>query len=419
MDTLNTDTDTAQQPDLEALSETLFQQHTRALTLSVKGRDPRDAIEQLEKSIYHGLQGIGLLADRPKWTIMWTILLGYGLWRIKEMDEVAERLGDVKLLIDAFQDEIGPEAAARLLARATSLSRYPGVPHVDGISSSEPHFNWAPHSVFAPSHAFQSDLDSSEDEEMDAEAQEAQEARTAGVDALEIDLSLRISKEGSDHPHDECARDLTGLTITATEVPTNPRIRKAEDSPTLSTPSSLSPVESQTPIRSSTPPASFAVPKPHNKGPRHRPSQKLRISTSQDPFNKSSPTSQLSGRLSEDSSPSQSAMAIDSPSLQPRRSSGVLFIGTAALSEDEVLKVVGSLPELGSWDPAKGLVLTKPIVSAVQSASVRLESSKANESFEWKLVRVNSQTQAVTWEDRCNRSGTRDESIFSVTWNDE
>ncbi|GAA5995528.1 hypothetical protein JCM5350_001919 [Sporobolomyces pararoseus] len=222
MDTFNTDTEPEGALDYNDRNRQLFATWTLDLRASVRRRDPREGIKVLETSIYHGLQGIGLLAYKWKWLVIWNLLLAYGLWRIEEMEEVAERLSDIKIILEDYEKEIGAETAAKLLARAQNLSRYPDVPHVDGIT---------PDKHVCDHDEGQMDTDTQEGQDASTELQ----ARRTENDEAEVLPSL--SDVG------EVAHELETLHLDAAAV--NTRIRKeAEDSPTFSTPLSLSPASS-------------------------------------------------------------------------------------------------------------------------------------------------------------------------------
>ncbi|MGW0431015.1 carbohydrate-binding module family 20 domain-containing protein [Micromonospora sp. NPDC003197] len=89
------------------------------------------------------------------------------------------------------------------------------------------------------------------------------------------------------------------------------------------------------------------------------------------------------------------------------------FTATVETSYGQEVYVVGSIPELGSWNPVNGLHLTTDATTyPAWSGSVDIP---ADTSFEWKLVKV-SPDGSVQWENDPNRTGSGGNS-FNVTWN--
>ena len=86
----------------------------------------------------------------------------------------------------------------------------------------------------------------------------------------------------------------------------------------------------------------------------------------------------------------------------------------ATTSSGQNIYVVGSIPELGSWDPTKALRLT---ASPYPSWSTTIALPK-NTSFEYKLVRIDGAGH-VDWEPHANRNGTTTNdstASFGGTW---
>jgi hypothetical protein len=122
---------------LEKEDEESFDYYTDHFTSNIQSRDPLSAISELEDSLYHASKSAGLLAGKPKWIVMWSILLAYGLWRIQEDEEVVFRLKYAKFMLDKYEEEIGSKAVAYLRAKMIALSRFPSVPFVEGVSTDE------------------------------------------------------------------------------------------------------------------------------------------------------------------------------------------------------------------------------------------------------------------------------------------
>lgn len=105
-----------------------------------------------------------------------------------------------------------------------------------------------------------------------------------------------------------------------------------------------------------------------------------------------------------------------SPTTSPTSPPGqttTTFIATVSTSYGQEVSVVGSIPQLGSWNPAHGLRLTtnSNTYPAWQGASLTIPAGTA---FEWKLVKINP-NGAVQWESLANRTGTGGSAI-NVTW---
>ncbi|KAJ7702356.1 glycoside hydrolase superfamily [Mycena rosella] len=80
----------------------------------------------------------------------------------------------------------------------------------------------------------------------------------------------------------------------------------------------------------------------------------------------------------------------------------VTFVETASTGTGDVIKVVGSIAQLGSWAPAAALALTQPSLNADWRLTLTLPPGTA---FEYKFIRVSS-GGSVTWESGSNRSYT-------------
>ncbi|KAJ6500680.1 alpha-amylase [Mycena sanguinolenta] len=86
----------------------------------------------------------------------------------------------------------------------------------------------------------------------------------------------------------------------------------------------------------------------------------------------------------------------------------VMFQESATTTSGEVIKLVGSLSQLGSWAPASAVALTN--FNSVWTAMVPLPP---NTTFQYKFIRVKSGT--VSWESDPNRSYTTLGQGSSVT----
>ncbi|MFR9774789.1 carbohydrate-binding module family 20 domain-containing protein [Micromonospora sp. MS34] len=88
------------------------------------------------------------------------------------------------------------------------------------------------------------------------------------------------------------------------------------------------------------------------------------------------------------------------------------FTVTAQTDYGQEVYVVGSLPQLGAWNPAGGVKLTTSTSSyPTWTGAVDLP---AGTPFEWKLVKIGN--GAVQWENGPNRAGTGGTAV-TATWN--
>ncbi|GAA5914679.1 uncharacterized protein JCM6883_001038 [Sporobolomyces salmoneus] len=164
-----------------------FQYHTvRLREMIVYGRDPCEGIGEIQNALDLARKSEGILASQPGWIVFWVLLLASGLWRIQEMDQVAERLEQVKLILENYEEEIGSEAVEIFREKAATLSRFPGVPFVEGLSVDEPKIQWRSDLVAAT----ESDTDL-EDKEMEVEEAQAEESRSK----LEADQAPKVEKD--------------------------------------------------------------------------------------------------------------------------------------------------------------------------------------------------------------------------------
>ncbi|PZF84411.1 CBM20 domain-containing protein, partial [Micromonospora endophytica] len=105
--------------------------------------------------------------------------------------------------------------------------------------------------------------------------------------------------------------------------------------------------------------------------------------------------------------------ASPTPTASPSQPAGsTRFTASVTTNPGQEVYVVGSLPQLGSWNPANGVKLTTTSGSyPTWTGSVEIPAGTA---FEWKLVKVGN--GAVQWENDPNRTGTGG-TAFTVTWN--
>jgi alpha-amylase len=101
------------------------------------------------------------------------------------------------------------------------------------------------------------------------------------------------------------------------------------------------------------------------------------------------------------------------PTPSPTASAGLTrFTVTATTDYGQNVYVVGSLPQLGAWNPAGGVRLTTTAGSyPTWTGSVDVP---AGTPFEWKLVKVGNGT--TQWENDPNRTGSGG-STLTATWN--
>ncbi|KAJ6620342.1 glycoside hydrolase superfamily [Mycena sp. CBHHK59/15] len=138
----------------------------------------------------------------------------------------------------------------------------------------------------------------------------------------------------------------------------------------------------------------------------------------------SAPASSSSATASSSSAPASSSSAPSSSSISTVTSSTVssspapastgvtiTFVETAATGTGEILKVVGSIAQLGSWTPATAIALTQPYVNADWKLTLSLPPGTY---FEYKFIRVSS-GGSVTWESGSNRVYTTPGEGSSVT----
>ncbi|PMR58584.1 alpha-amylase [Verrucosispora sp. ts21] len=110
--------------------------------------------------------------------------------------------------------------------------------------------------------------------------------------------------------------------------------------------------------------------------------------------------------------PTASPTASPTPTASPSQPAGsTRFTATVTTNPGQEVYVVGSIPQLGSWNPANGVKLSTTSGSyPTWSGSVDIPAGTA---FEWKLVKVGN---GVQWENDPNRTGTGG-TTFTVTWN--
>ncbi|KAJ6546870.1 glycoside hydrolase superfamily [Mycena capillaripes] len=89
----------------------------------------------------------------------------------------------------------------------------------------------------------------------------------------------------------------------------------------------------------------------------------------------------------------------------------VTFVEIASTASGEVVKVVGSISQLGSWATAAALPLTQPSVNAAWTLTVTLPPGT---SFEYKFIKTTS-SGGVTWEAGSNRVYTTPGAGTGVT----
>ncbi|MGN8026325.1 carbohydrate-binding module family 20 domain-containing protein [Microbacterium sp. 22242] len=103
--------------------------------------------------------------------------------------------------------------------------------------------------------------------------------------------------------------------------------------------------------------------------------------------------------------PGLSALAISKDALVSKATAApapsVAFTAYTSVDAGQKLVVVGSDPALGSWDPAKGLVLSSASYPVWHGSA----AIPAGTSFEYKYAKV-SADGAVEWESRPNRTAT-------------
>ncbi|KAJ7684697.1 alpha-amylase [Mycena polygramma] len=79
----------------------------------------------------------------------------------------------------------------------------------------------------------------------------------------------------------------------------------------------------------------------------------------------------------------------------------VTFSESASTVSGEVIKLVGSISQLGNWAPASAIALSN--INSVWSVTLALPPKTA---VQYKFIRVKTATQAVSWESDPNRSYT-------------
>ncbi|KAJ6488629.1 alpha-amylase [Mycena vitilis] len=79
----------------------------------------------------------------------------------------------------------------------------------------------------------------------------------------------------------------------------------------------------------------------------------------------------------------------------------VTFSESATTVSGEVIKLVGSISQLGNWAPASAIALSN--INSVWSVTLALPPKTA---FQYKFIRVKPANQAVSWESDPNRSYT-------------
>ncbi|MFI7023752.1 carbohydrate-binding module family 20 domain-containing protein [Micromonospora sp. NPDC049900] len=111
--------------------------------------------------------------------------------------------------------------------------------------------------------------------------------------------------------------------------------------------------------------------------------------------------------------PTVSPTGSPTPTASPSVPAGsTRFTATVSTDLGQEVYVVGSIPALGSWNPANGVKLSTTSGSyPTWTGSV---SVPAGTAFEWKLVKVGN--GSVQWENDPNRTGTAG-SALTATWN--
>ncbi|KAJ7093195.1 glycoside hydrolase superfamily [Mycena epipterygia] len=89
----------------------------------------------------------------------------------------------------------------------------------------------------------------------------------------------------------------------------------------------------------------------------------------------------------------------------------VTFVETASTGTGDVIKVLGSITQLGSWTPTAALALTQPSLNADWRLTLELPPAT---NFEYKFIRVSS-GGSVTWESGSNRVYTTPAPGSTVT----
>ncbi|KAK4097310.1 carbohydrate-binding module family 20 protein [Parathielavia hyrcaniae] len=113
----------------------------------------------------------------------------------------------------------------------------------------------------------------------------------------------------------------------------------------------------------------------------------------------SSATTTVTSTLSSTAVPSASCTAAAAASV------AVTFKERVTTSWGQVIKIVGSIPELGSWDPSAAPALSASEYTAPNPVWTYTGNLAAGTSFQYKFVNVASDG-AVTWESDPNRSFT-------------
>jgi hypothetical protein len=87
----------------------------------------------------------------------------------------------------------------------------------------------------------------------------------------------------------------------------------------------------------------------------------------------------------------------------------------------ETVKIAGSASALGAWDTSKAVTLGSQGYTSTNTIWNGTVSFAAGSYFEWKIIKVNTSSNAVTYEGGSNRAytvptGCATTAIINASW---
>ncbi|GAA5910256.1 uncharacterized protein JCM6883_001129 [Sporobolomyces salmoneus] len=317
----------------------------------------------------------------------WRCAYAIGLWRYFRYVEAANELRLVKVIIEQLGSETS--AAKNLLFTAQVVANYPNIETIPGITDeSREKFCFA-------GGMGEDDEDTGSEEETDEEEEVGAlskaenvpvEQEQTKIPALRIYDSEDLLKVDDDI---DIARDTSMVDALDLPLPTLGK-RKASFSPSPSSASALSSAASvQVTPRPLSPLPSKEEPSAHLDA--------LDIATrtsSKPPLRRRKLEDALWGDVQpEDVNMSQASNASSS---SVGASQSISFSASVDASPEEIVKVVGSIMELGVWNPEKGLPLQPSTTGMLDGHAAIPQLGDRN--FEWKLVRMTRDGTVLKWE---------------------
>ncbi|GAA5827964.1 hypothetical protein JCM5353_002849 [Sporobolomyces roseus] len=375
--------------------------------------DPYPVIKEIEKELTNSPYQPSFLYGRTAVIGVWRTCYAIGLWRTCRYEEAVEELKKVKAIIDGLGND--SLAGERLLSRAQTVANYPGLDVIEGLTDeARERYRFA--------QGFGDESGDTESEEEQVEVSVMKRKAPERLRLVESDFVKGIVA------YDDMEETLASPTIAALDfsIPAFTRKRKATASPAVSTggglvatasmqfsPRPLSPLVATASMQFSPRPLS---PLAEMEPPKTSSSMQF---DALDIAVRSSKRPQHRQKIDHDDWAELGMARKEFETLESvleSQTQGQLrhisFEAEAVTLNDEVVKVVGSEVELGSWDPVKGLILETStgglLVGTVSMAKL------GDHAFEWKLVRAKKDGSDSTWERK--EAGNRVTQVSAVQW---